>query len=277
MWPFKKKKKIIEEESIEKETVPKEIIQQDASAPITTIVCIPGEWNDRDEFNLGIIKSTNGKYIAAAGVLLNVEANRHFMVEFCNPDPGMAESFAYAGKVTRITDESVNAIGKHRSVIYLSAPGGNLENAEHIARAATEILKAGGLGIKIETAGKAFAKEKWLELMNNFKETPLYPMFVIDSITMEDGTVFSCGMHNLGFRDTIVSGEEHQYGVDLISVFGCYQLIDKPKIISGQTFALDVDALRFRITEETDPPYKEEELFGNPFGMWRLSRVSDGR
>ena len=30
----------------------------------------------------------------------------------------------------------------------------------------------------------------------------------------------------------------------------------------------------YRITEELNPPYKDEELPGNPFGMWRLTRES---
>jgi hypothetical protein len=92
---------------------------------------------------------------------------------------------------------------------------------------------------------------------------------------MEDGSVFSCGMHNLGYPDTIVSNEEFQYAVDLISIFGCYQLVEKPEIIAGQTFSKEAGAPRFRITNEMNPPYKDEELFTNPFGMWRLSRVSN--
>jgi len=30
----------------------------------------------------------------------------------------------------------------------------------------------------------------------------------------------------------------------------------------------------YRITEELNPPYKDEELPGNPFGMWGLTRES---
>ncbi len=96
-------------------------------------------------------------------------------------------------------------------------------------------------------------------------------MFVVDSITNEDGTVFTCGMHNLGYKDTIISGEDFQNAVNLLSIFGYYQIIDKPDIKNGQTFATSADSPIFEITDELDQPYKEDELFENPFGMWRLN------
>ena len=45
-------------------------------------------------------------------------------------------------------------------VIYLSVETGNLESAKEIAEAGKAILKSGGIGIKVESAGKAFDKKK---------------------------------------------------------------------------------------------------------------------
>jgi hypothetical protein len=101
----------------------------------------------------------------------------------------------------------------------------------------------------------------------------LYELFVVDSITSEDGTVFSCGMHNLGLRDTIVSGEDFQDAADLIKIFGYYQLIDKPVIKENQTFQIDTESPIFRITTELHPPYGEDGPFYNPYGVWRLTRA----
>ena len=97
-------------------------------------------------------------------------------------------------------------------------------------------------------------------------------MFVIDSILAEDGTVFSCRMQNLGYKETIIPGEEFQHEASLISLFGYYQIIDNPSILSNQTFGSDSDAPKYRITEELNPPYKDDKQFGNPKGMWRLTR-----
>lgn len=256
MWPFKKK-----------------AIHPDISPTnFTTIICIPGNWNTWDEFILSIAASTNLEYLAAGNILMNVKMKRHYTIEFCEYDERMKESFKYAGMVTRVTDNFLDQIANHKHVIYISGNTGNLEGAEHIAFAAEAILKAGGIGIKIETTGKAFEKEKWCSMLESFEESNLYEMFVIDSIVSEDGSVYSCGMQNLGYKDTIISTEEFQTAVDMIKIFGYYQIVDKPVIQNRQTFSRSIDSPIYRITEEYNQPYKSDQQFENPFGMWRLKR-----
>ena len=97
-------------------------------------------------------------------------------------------------------------------------------------------------------------------------------MLVLDSISDGNGTVYTCGMHNLGYKDTIVEGEDFQYAVELLSIFGYYQIMDKPEIRAGQTFGTSVDSPIFEIVEEKNQPYQGDELFENHYGMWRLKR-----
>lgn len=256
MWPFKKK-----------------IVQQDIlPTAFTTVICIPGLWNSWEEFILSIVDATNGEYIAAGNILMNAKKKRHYSIEFCEQDNRMQESFKYAGMVTRVTNNFLNQIGGHKHVIYISGQTGNLEEAEHIAFASEAVLKAGGLGIKIETTGKAFEKDKWCSLLESFEESNLYEMFVVDSIVNKDGSVYSCGMQNLGYKDTITSNEEFQTAVDLIKIFGYYQIVDKPTIQNRQTFSTSIDSPKYRITEELNQPNKGQEQFENPFGMWRLTK-----
>lgn len=256
MWPFKKK-------SLQQEIKPK---------AFETVICIPGTWNSWDEFILSIVAATNGEYLAAGNILMNAKKEKYYTIEFCERDEKMKESFRYAGMVTRVTDNFLNEIGNHKHVIYISGLTGNLAEAGHMAFAAEAILKAGGLGIKIETAGKAFEKEKWCNMLENFEESSLYQMFVIDSIVDKEGGVYSCGMQNLGYKDTIVTGEEFQQAVALISIFGYYQIVDKPIIQHRQTFSTDIESPKFRITDEPNQPNHGQELFENPFGMWRLTK-----
>jgi hypothetical protein len=255
MWPFKKKK-------LEKVSAPK---------VFETVICIPGNWENWKDFILLMVTSTNGEYLAAGNILMNAKEKKHYSIEFCDHDKNMKNAFAYAGKVTKVTENFLIGIENHKHVIYISGATGNIEDARFIAFAAEAILKAGGLGIKIESAGKAFEKDRWHHMINNFEESTLYQMFVLDSIVDERGTVYSCGMHNLGFKDTIISGEEFQEAVSLISLFGYYQIIDKPTISDGQTFSRDTISSKYRITEELNQPNKGQELFENHFGMWRLT------
>lgn len=239
-----------------------------------TILCIPGNWSNRTEFVRAIVENNTNEFIFAGKILLNQKTNQGFELELCEKDHRMKESFRWAGMVNRISEEFLNEVDKHNYVVYLSAETGDTETAKSIAEAGKAILKSGGIGIKVETAGKAFTKEHWLELLHHFKESNLYQMFVLDSISDETGKTYSCGMHNLGLKDSIVYNEEFQYSVHLISIFGYYQLIEKPEIKSNQTFSVDAEEPIFVLSEEKNQPNKGDELFENPYGMWKLERKS---
>lgn len=237
-----------------------------------TVLCIPGNWNDRSEIVTAIAKSNLNEFIFLGMVLLNMKTNKGFEVQIEGYNKNMRESFRIAGLVNRVDGEFIEQVGDHKFTIYLISETGNLKDAKAIAEAAMAILNAGGIGVKVETAGKAFTKKQWGELINAPEESSLYQMFVLDSLSDGKETVYTCGMHNLGYKDSIVSGEEFQYAVELLSTFGYYQIIDKPKIKAGQTFRTSVDSPIFEITEEKNQPNIGDELFENNFGMWRLKR-----
>jgi len=209
----------------------------------------------------------------AGEVLFNPILDRHYSIEICERDGRMRTAFEVAGKVTKVDPHFLSLIDSHQTVVYISGTTGKLLEAKNIALAASALLKAGGLGVKVETAGKAFEADNWNQYLESFEEHHLYSLFVVDSLLNEDESVMSCGMQNLGLPDTIVYGESFQDAVQLIKVFNHYQLIDKPVINSNETFGVSMDAPRYRITKETKPPYEGDELFGNPGGMWKLTRA----
>lgn len=239
-----------------------------------SVICIPGNWVDWNAFILGIVATSAGEYLAGGNLLMNVKNNKHFTVEFCGWDGGMQDAFRAAGLVTQVSEEFLAEIGRHQHVIYISGATGNLQDAMHLAFAAEAVLRAGGTGVKVESAGKAFEKKQWQGLLQDFEPANLYELYVVDSITTPDDTVYSCGMHNLGYRDTIVSGMPFQEAVGLIRIFGYYQLIDKPAISAGQTFQPMPEAPLYQIMDEPIQPASGFGLFENPYGIWRLSQFS---
>jgi len=246
--------------------------QKEMSNKPKTVLCIPGNWNNRTEILTSIAENNLNEYFFAGMILLNLKTNTGFELEICERDDRMKDAFKWAGMVNRISDEFLNEIDKHKYVIYISTETGTLESAKLIAEAGNAILKAGGIGIKVESTGKAFTKEHWTKLLNNYEEPNLYEMFVLDSISDGKGMTYSCGMHNIGLKDSIVYNEEFQESVNLISIFGYYQLVEKPIIEENQTFSTDSESPIFIITEEKNQPNKGDELFENPYGMWRLER-----
>ena len=258
MWPFTKKKQI----------------EINPAKAFDSVLCIPGNWNSRDELSLLIVASTNGEYLLAGNILMNAKINRHYSIDFCKRDERMEEAFKYAGMVNKVTDTFINEIGTHKYVVYITGTTGSFEEAEHIARAGLAVLKAGGLGIKVETAGKAFEKNQWGDYLENFGSASLYEMFVVESIyNKANNSTYSCGMQNIGLKDTIIFDEEFQESVKLIRIFSFYQIEDNPTIQNNQTFNPLINSSIFRISDESNQPYKGDKMFENPFGMWRLSRL----
>jgi hypothetical protein len=251
MWPFKKKKKDIEYKQ-----------------GVKTIICVPVCWEDPIE----LLAGSGGHLMIVGDFLMDVMGGRSYTVEVCSYDEMMRTSFKVAGKVTKVSDDFLSKIEKHKSVVYITAETGSIERCRLLAKTVTKLLSGGGIGVKIETAGKAFDGNEWNTLSDNAEDSDIYKLFVLDSLLGEDGSVYSCGMHNIGLKDTIVSGLDFFNGYEVVTIFNYYQVIDKPLIVNGQTFSTAVDAPRYRIIDEKNQIYRGDKLFENPFGMWRLSK-----
>ncbi|CAN5138541.1 hypothetical protein BH11BAC5_BH11BAC5_09980 [soil metagenome] len=89
-----------------------------------------------------------------------------------------------------------------------------------------------------------------------------------------NNSVYSCGLHNIGLRDTICDPDvDVNESADLVRIFICYQLFEKPQIKPGQTFSKDAASPVFRIIEEDCKTYDVSDSFFNPFGMYHLRPI----
>ncbi|NGN41989.1 hypothetical protein G6N74_13030 [Mesorhizobium sp. CGMCC 1.15528] len=238
------------------------------------ILCIPGPWEDQRAFVRAVAEASrpDGDYLVTGVIMTHGPNKKAFDFEFCDRDERMAEAFASAGIATRIRDDFLDEIEAHKSVVYLkSTELQSLETAEAIAKAASHLIKAGGIGVKVETAGKAFTASQWFEEMETVSVS-LYWLMVLDSVT-DDTTIYSCGMRNFGLSDSIVSDEGLQLSVPLLRDFNKYQLYQQPVLSAGQTFRREEGGPTYRLSIEENQPDRHMDIYSNPFGMWRLSRV----
>lgn len=236
---------------------------------ITIVLCVPGAWASRSEMLEQLVKSSNGEYLFAGGILMHQPTSNKFMIEVQEHDHHMHQAFVTAG-MQRFTEEEMKAIETHTNVVYISGPGGDMANADSIMKAGLAFLKAGGLGIKVETTGKAFNKTQWEELVTMDHDHRFYEAFVL-LVKGTHNTIYSCGMHNLGFPDTIANaGEDFMETAELVDIFCAYQVVEQPEIQDGQTFSTAPDMPVYRIQEEPCTFYEHNDLFYNPFGMLHL-------
>lgn len=228
-------------------------------------LCIPGPWEDRRSFLEALV--AYGDAIAAGQ---RSESKGMCVWQFEEADPRLERAF----HVSLMPDEPegvAETIGGHHAVLYLIEP--KERGTEAVARMiglANLCLDAGGLGAKVEAAGKAFSAEKWRRL----SESPIsaYEQMVLRVIEAEDG-YYSCGMHQFGHPDTYVETEDFQEAVNTARSIERYQINEKPDRQSGHTFGTEEGSQVWRLTHE-DHPYHGDEILDRSLGTCRLRKAA---
>ncbi len=240
------------------------------------VLCIPITFETREELFAEVIKNNLKDYLFAGMVLMNTQTNEHFGCEICKRDPRMKKAFELSGKVNHLSASYLEEIDAHNLVVYLSGKSGNFEQAHAIAKAAGAILNSGGIGVKVESAGKAFTAKKWYSLSREFDKMNLYELFVVETIYDEETMLtYSCGMHNIGHKDVAIQGESFTDAYPLIRMFNVFRFVDEPILNENETFSLSMDADRYRLSNMENPPTKGEGLFENQFGFWELIKLEN--
>src|SRR5207237_479622 len=163
----------------------------------------------------------------------------------------------------------------HTFTFYVAGKGGSLEAARDVMGAVSAVVRAGGLGVKVESAGLAHSVGQWQRLATEAETSneALYHAYVTRIARPEENLFYTCGMHNLGLRDVVVQDDlPTQEAASLLQTFALYTLLEKPALASGHTFSVAPQAPVYRLAEEPCSYYTEDDLFYNPFGMWVLSR-----
>lgn len=236
------------------------------------MIGVPGPWADRDAVVEAIpnrnMSGEGPQYVLSGPTLVETGSAEQLTLEVTGRDPRMRAAFEAAGLGSGLTEEDLAAVEEHRHVLYLvDDDGGSLEAARRLMRFARALLLAGGAGVKVESAGKAFSPQEWFALCADPEhEGLLHRAFV--ALVAEGGDVLSCGMHNLGWPDAIVAEEE---SAELIELFNIYCLVDGPGFADGHTFRASQDAPRYVLQHEPDRYAPDpDDPFHNPWGRWRL-------
>ena len=230
-----------------------------------TILCVPGTWPDRGAF---LISAAGAGMPAAGSFIVDTLAGTHLEFEHRARDARMREAFDSASG-GEIDEAELEAIEGHQSVVYLLGETGDLDRLRPMIAIASRLLLHGALGIKVESAGVAAPIENWLALSQRLDPFGLIRCFVVVAAGKAD--TYSCGMHNLGFPDVVTSAPGAK---QLIDRFNLYQLIERPVLEDGQTFAAEQGARGFVLSKQPCTEWPADDPFHNPFGMWRLSPVA---
>jgi hypothetical protein len=202
------------------------------------------------------------------------------------PDPRMVEAFDVSADlvVPSFTQRDQAAVSDHRAVAYVLGPlatGPEAFGASRRMLAVTAaLLQEGADAAKSESSGIAHGRERWLHLAATAaaatdragQAPPLYAAFVRRPLS--SGLVYySCGLHLLGEADVEITAADDDRGLEWMDGLARYLLIESgsTRIRDGDTFGLQADSARRVLRHRDCTRYRDDDLFFNPWGYWRLA------
>ena len=242
-------------------------IQEAMKKEATIVLGIPGVWKDRAAI-VDAITEKGGGYTYGGMLLTHPNTKKSFGLEIYEHDPKLKEAFEYAG-MGRFSIEELNQLDKHTFILYVIGEAGNTGLAQNIMEVASALLDAGGLGVKVETAGKAFNIEQWKTLTSLDDPARFYDAFVT-KLQVQDDVFYTCGMHNLGLKDAIVGAVGLEAASHTLDVFSIFQIVEQPEMHPGEWFAVNDELPKFQLLAEKDTRYPEDDGFFNRHGLWIL-------
>ncbi len=231
------------------------------------VLGIPGSWPSTDEIGRQIIAGSEGLFFSGS-VLISAETAQVMQLEVADYDPNLRHAFELSAGEPH-SQSVLDAIDRHTFTLYLIGEGGSLDTAQNMMDVAAGLLKAGGLAVKVESAGTSHSAQTWMELAGKKNVLSLFEAYV--TLVKAEGEFYSCGMHNLGLRDVSVPGQlPAGEAARLLQGFLQYMLFENPPLETGQTFSLD-DRNLYQLIAEPCTTYTQGDLLHNPFGIWRLA------
>jgi hypothetical protein len=136
-------------------------------------------------------------------------------------------------------------------------------------------LRAGAAGVFVDNSGIAHGAGDWQTLLDNADDGGLYWAFV--SAVRNEDEIYSMGMHVLGFRDAIIpaTGDAEFDSRTLHSFLG-FTAFSGAKLEDGQVVS-DLQLPTFCVRAQPDDRVEESAPMFNPYGRWRLERLSSER
>ena len=169
------------------------------------------------------------------------------------------------------TDDELATVNAYTVNVLLSGPGGSMEAAHAIMKAAAAVVRAGGAGVFIDNSAMAHGGQNWLAMTDDGGPDAL--SFAFASIIRGKSEVWTMGLHVLGLRDVVMKRADVEGGFDIVDVIRYLAASDKP--IGDGHYIADLSGPRFRTVAEDGPADLGRGPMHNPFGRLRLVSLRD--
>lgn len=250
------------------------------------VICIPIALNSRQEIASALENKYGMDYVFIGRVLRSQFTNESCEIDICkvncisdraswiqfNRDANLPHAFKIAEQ-DQINATTLQKINHHR-VIYLISTNTGYDACLQIARFAQVFLEIGGIAIKVESAGIAHKKDRWLANYDSDDVFDIYSLFV--ALIQGEDYYYSCGMHNFGKADVALDlNEEIGLAIYVMNVFNYYRLTESPILQDGHTFQPDIASPTYQIEWIQDDQCEMDSPLFNSYGRWYLNPLRD--
>lgn len=242
--------------------------------PGELILSVPGPWRDNADLLRRIVTvEPKGRYVYAGLLLTDLVKQDHVELELFDADPELSEAFEVAGQ-KRLPEALIDELKRHTTVACLRFPLALPGEIARVRRYSLVLRDAGGLALKVESAGIAHTWERWSALTSG-TAFDLYCATVV--LVGDTDQYFSCGMHHYGLPECAVPRSlSASEAAELMNHFNAWRIIEQPSLDEGHTFSLGEAGARYRLTLEPDTRHDADDLFHNSDGLWCLNAAAVG-
>ncbi len=240
--------------------------QEDTKHSSRMIVGIPGLWHTEQDLMRALLEDKESELMLMGPMCFDPRAREHCWVEMRGFDPGLRKAFEVAGR-GRISNETLDRIGQHEYCAYLIFDDPSPEKAKTAVRFINAFLRAGGIAVKVESAGTAHDEQTWTEKAARLDDYDLYSLFIV--LVGSRNRYYSCGMQNFGLPDAEVFSLDEKEAAHILNEFNVYRLTENPKLRDGDFITLPPGS-RFEVSWHEYEGYDPETPLYNSWGRWLL-------
>jgi len=238
------------------------------------VLCIPGPWAARNDF-IGRLSAyePKGRYVCTIMMLADIKEKDYLSMEFHEYEGNLSHAFFMASK-GKISSENIDLLSVHKNCVYLHFPADVEAQKNRLLKYSGIIRDLGGYAVMIEPSGPAHEWGAWFSSLPAQNVFYRYGLFVV--LTRDDDYYFSCGMRYFGLPDVEVPiNVETSEAMEVMNQFNFWQISARPRIETGLTYSITPESPFYMIEEEPDRRYGPDDVFHNPYGVWRLTKKNE--
>jgi hypothetical protein len=241
-----------------------------SSSSVTIDLRIPGNWKSAREL---VERFPRGCRLTPEALVMpdgaKVELN------FLDADGQFASIFRTSCRRPP-TDEELAVVDGYTVNVTLSGPGGSMDDARRMMRAAAAVIEAGGAGVFIDNSLMAHGGSDWRAMTDDAGTDAVSFAFI--AIVRSETEIYTMGMHALGLRDLTMKPADADDDSEIVEVIRYLARGDKP-IDDGHVIA-DLDGPRFQVfaqplDDQLKNGMRRDSPMFNPLGRLKLVSMRD--